>query len=87
MMARSPTLSPEVRQTIEAVLVSYSATLNADRKFVRDGKTLDISISENGPRLYFTNERTDNCVASGPKALAGSTVVKFVESFWYWTKP
>ena len=68
---------------INQALEQYGANLSPDGLIQRGGKTLLVEVSVRKNRIWFVSTR-GYLLASGP--LEGTTVEKFVESFWFWTK-
>lgn len=64
-------------------LTAYGAHLAEDGRIVRRGTTLGVRITQQKSRLRIESV-AGSLLASGP--VAGNTVERFVESFWYWKK-
>ncbi len=71
-------------EKILAALAQYGATLGLQGQIKRGDKTLGVCVIIKAKRLRFEASTSGNLLASGP--IAESTVEKFVESFWMWTK-
>lgn len=71
-------------EKVLAALAQYGATLGLQCQIRRGDKTLGVCVVVKGKRLRFESSTSGKLLASGP--IAESTVEKFVESFWMWTK-
>lgn len=67
----------------QAALTPYGAHLAEDGRIVRRGTTFGVRIIAQKKRLRIESV-AGSLLASGP--VAGKTVERFVESFWYWKK-
>ena len=68
---------------INQALELYGAALSPEGLIQRGGKTLPVSVAVRKNRIRFIST-SGKLLASGP--LEGTTVEKFVEGFWFWTK-
>lgn len=68
---------------VNQALELYGATLSPEGLIQRGGKTLPVTVSVRKNRIRFIST-SGKLLASGP--LEGTTVEKFVEGFWFWTK-
>lgn len=72
-------------QIITETLAAYDASLGPYGEIIRNGKSTGVTASIKGQRIRFRSLNTTQLVMSGP--VTARTVEKFVESFWYWSKP
>ena len=67
-----------------SALAQYGATLGLQGQIRRGDKILGVCVVIKGKRIRFESSSSGNLWASGP--VAESTVEKFVEAFWMWSK-
>lgn len=65
-------------------LTQYGATLGIGGQICRNDKSTGVMVRIARNRIRFESSSNGRLLASGP--VSKSTVEKFVESFWFWSK-
>lgn len=70
--------------SVELTLAQYGATLGIGGQIVRNEKSTGVMVRIVRQRIRFESSTTGSLIATGP--VKPSTVEKFVEAFWFWSK-